>query len=144
MNELENQILAEISNGCVTLKRYIDDYFAFLLSKEFTGEMLLTKANGLNNAIKFTIELPTNNQLPFLDTLVTLNPHNKIFSKTLHVNLPIHSRCITPSDSHGSISSKRAIVIGEVMRAIKCSTDFFITKAITQPNHRIIRGQWVP
>jgi hypothetical protein len=118
MNELENQILAEISNGCVTLKRYIDDYFAFLLSKEFTGDII-----GLNNAIKFTIILPTNNQLPFLDTLVTLNPHNKIFSKTLHVK-PIHSRCITPSDSHGSISSKRAIVIGEVMRAIKCSTDF--------------------
>ena len=94
MNELDNKIL-EISNGCVTLKRYIDDYFAFLLSKEFTGEMLLTTANGLNNAIKFTIELPTNNQLPFLDTLVTLNPHTKIFSTTLYVK-PIHSRCITP------------------------------------------------
>ena len=91
MNEIDNKIL-EVSNGCVTLKRYIEDYFAFLLSKEFTGEMLLTTANGLNNAIKFTIELPTNNQLPFLDTLVTLNLHTKIFSTTLYVK-PIHSRC---------------------------------------------------
>jgi hypothetical protein len=38
VNELDNKIL-EISNR---FKRYIDDYFAFLLSKEFTGEMLLT------------------------------------------------------------------------------------------------------
>jgi hypothetical protein len=57
-----------------------------------------------------------------LDTLVILNPHTKIFSTTLYVK-PIHSRCITLWDSHGSISSKRAIVIGEVKRAIKCSTD---------------------
>ena len=57
-----------------------------------------------------------------MDTLVTLNPHTKIFSTTLYVK-PIHSRYITQWDSHRLISSKRAIVIGEVKRAIKCSTD---------------------
>ena len=30
---------------------------------------------------------------------------------------------IIPWDSHGSIMSKRAILTGEIIRAIKCSTD---------------------
>ena len=121
MNELDNQILVK-SNGLVTVKRFIDDYFAFLLCIDLSGQKLLTLANNLNSAIKFTLELPNNNQLPFMDTLVTWNPGTKIFTTTLYIK-PIHSRCITPWDSHGSISSKRVIVTGEVNRAIKCSTD---------------------
>ena len=66
--------------------------------------------------------MPNNNQLPFLDTFVTWNPDTQIFTTTLYIK-PIHSRCITPRDSHGSISPKRAIVTGEVNGAIKCSTD---------------------
>ena len=50
------------------------------------------------------------------------NPDTQIFTATLYIK-PIHSRCVTPWDSHGSISSKGAIVTGEVNRAIKCSTD---------------------
>ena len=121
MNELDNQILLK-SNGFVTLKRFIDDYFAFLLCIDLSGQKLLTLANNLNSAIKFTLELPNNNQLPFLDTLVTWNPDTQIFTTTLYIK-PIHSQCITPWDSHGSISSKRVIVTGKVNRAIKCSTD---------------------
>ena len=72
MNELDDQILAK-SNGCTTLKRYMDDYFAFLISKEFTAERgLLETANSLNNAIR---------QLPFFDTLVMFNPQENTFLK---------------------------------------------------------------
>ena len=92
MNELDNQILVK-SNGLVTLKRFIDDYFAFLLCIDLSGQKLLTLANNLNSAIKFTLELPNNNQLPFLDTLATWNPDTKIFTTTLYIK-PIHSRCI--------------------------------------------------
>jgi hypothetical protein len=73
MNELDNQILLK-SNGFVTLKRFIDDYFAFLLCIDLSGQKLLTLANNLNSAIKFTLELPNNNQLPFLDTLLLGTP----------------------------------------------------------------------
>ena len=44
MNELDNQILFK-SNGLVTLKRLIDDYFSFLLCIDFSGRKLLTIAN---------------------------------------------------------------------------------------------------
>ena len=79
-------------------------------------------ANELKGNIKFTLELPNNNQLPFLDTMVSFDREIKQFSTALHIK-PIHSLCITPLDSHGSIASKRAILIGETKRAIACSTD---------------------
>ena len=123
MNELDNEILVR-SNGCVILKRFMNDYFAFLTSKELTSKRLLETANGINDVIKVTLEVPNNNQLPFLDTLVTFNSQNKTFSTTLYMK-PIHSRCtcITPWECHGSVACKRAILVGETKRAIRCSTD---------------------
>ena len=97
MNELDNEILVR-SNGCVMLKRFMDDYFAFLTSKELTSKRLLKTANGINDAIKFTLEVANNDQLPFLDTLVTFNSQNKTFSTILYMK-PIHSKCITPWES---------------------------------------------
>jgi hypothetical protein len=44
VNELDDQILAK-SIGCATPKRYMDDYFALLISKEFTAERLLETAS---------------------------------------------------------------------------------------------------
>ena len=86
------------------------------------SKCLLEAANEINDAIKFTLEVPNNDQLPFLDTLVTFNSQNKTFSTTLYMK-PIHSRCITPWESHGSVACKRAILVGETKRAIRCSTD---------------------
>ena len=54
-------------------------------------------ANELNDSIKFTLELPNNNQLPFLDTMVSFDREIKQFSTALHIK-PIHSLCITPWD----------------------------------------------
>ena len=81
----------------------------------------------MNDAIKFTLEVPNDNQLPFLDTLVSYNSDVKSFSTTLYLK-PIHSMSIIPWDSHGSIMSKRAILIGEIKRAMKCSTDLTARK----------------
>ena len=121
MNEIDQQITTK-TNGLVILKRYIDDYFAFILSRQISGDRLLTIANSINEAIKFTIELPNEGQLPFLDTMVTFNPETNNFSTKLYIK-PIHSNCIVPWDSHGSLASKRAILIGEINRAVSRSTD---------------------
>ena len=37
MNEIDQQITTK-TNGLVILKRYIDDYFAFILSRQISGE----------------------------------------------------------------------------------------------------------
>ena len=53
MNELDNEILVR-SNGCVTLKRFINDYFNFLRTKDLRPNAFLKQL------IKFTLELPNN------------------------------------------------------------------------------------
>ena len=120
MNELDEQIIHK-SGGAVSLKRFIDDIFAVLTSDKINEDKLLEISNSLSDAIKFTIELPEDNGLPFLDPLVSFDHSNK-FSTELYVK-PIHSQSITPWDSHGSVSSKRDIVAGEIKRAMACSTD---------------------
>ena len=83
MNEID-RIIIERTNNSVTLKRYIDDYIALLLSQDVSAHKLLSIANNVNDAIKFTLEVPNDNQLPFLDTLVSYNSDVKSFSTTLH------------------------------------------------------------
>ncbi len=126
-------MITEKFNGLVNLKRYIDDYFAFLLSRQISFEGLLAIANDQNDAIKFTLEQPVNNQLPFLDTMVSFNPNSNTFSTSLYIK-PIHSRCIVPWSSHGSVASKRAILIGEIKRAITNSSN---SKALQESLARV-------
>ena len=111
MNDLDKLII-ESCEGSLFLRRLIDDIFIAWTSNSITSDSLLSIANKLNDAIKFTIQLPVQNNLPYLDTLVSFNPTIKKFTTSLYVK-PIHSRCITPWDSHGSIASKRSIFIGE-------------------------------
>ena len=72
MNELD-ELLLEKSHGTILLKRFIDDIFAALVSQDMDADKLLDISNGLNDAIKFTIEKPNRDQLPFLDTLVSFD-----------------------------------------------------------------------
>ena len=126
MNEVDLLIVRETENQ-ILLKRFIDDYFAILLSSSLSAERLLTIANSLNDKNQFTLETPHSNTLPFLDTLVSYDSEAKSFSTQLYIK-PIHSRSIMPWDSHGSISSKRAILIGETKRAIARMTNSSATK----------------
>lgn len=119
MNDFDTQLL-DTFKGTIFLRRLIDDIFLAWTSSSINGEKLLTTANNLSDAIKFTIELPNENKLPYLDTLVSLDLETNTFTTTLYVK-PIHSQCITPCDSHVSIASKRSILVGETRRAISRS-----------------------
>ena len=121
MNSLDQGIQTPFDNN-VHLRRYIDDMFVAWSSDHITPESVLSSANSLNSALKFTIETPDNNRLPFLDTVVTLHPEKGSFSSTLYIK-PIHSQCLTPWDSHGPLSLKRGTLVGEIKRAITRSTD---------------------
>jgi len=127
MNHLDEGIKAPFESN-LRLKRYIDDMFICWSTDDITVEMVLTTANNLNPALKFTVEIPQDNRLPFLDTLdtldtlVILHPEDDHFTTTLCTK-PIHSQYVTPWDSHGPISQKRGILIGEIRRAISRSND---------------------
>ena len=116
------KIISTRFNNSVHLKRYIDDMFIAWTNDNLTPDEIVTTANSVNTALKFTVEIPEDNYLPFLDTIVTLHPHNGRFSTELYMK-PIHSQCITPRDSHGPILQKRGILIGEIRRAVSRSTD---------------------
>ncbi|KAK3712865.1 hypothetical protein QZH41_005524 [Actinostola sp. cb2023] len=74
MNEIDIQILCQFQDkALMSLKRYIDDIFIAWMSDGITAEEILSTANSLNTALKFTIEMPQDNQLPFLDTMVSLD-----------------------------------------------------------------------
>ena len=62
-------------------KRYVDDTFA-LFKTNFDAERFLTFINTLHPNIKFTIEYENNDQLPFLDILVTR--HQEGFSTSVY------------------------------------------------------------
>ncbi|XP_028413908.1 uncharacterized protein LOC114536755 [Dendronephthya gigantea] len=122
MHSLDTLII-EKSGGSVSLKRYIDDIFAVLHSDRINADKLLEISNDLNEAIKFTLEKPnSSNELPFLDTLISFDQNTKQFRSELYVK-PIHSGSITSWDSHGPISFKRALIIGETKRTLRCSMD---------------------
>ena len=123
MNKLDEGILTAFEEP-LYLKRYIDDMFVAWSTNDIDPTRLLEIANELNTSIEFTIELPKNNQLPFLDTMVTLNPEEGKFNTSLYIK-PIHSQCVTPWDSHNPISQKRGLLIGETKRAISRSTNSY-------------------
>ena len=120
VNSLDQGIQTPFDNN-VHLRRYIDDMFVAWSSGHLTPESVLSTANSLNSALKFIIETPDNNRLPFLDTMVTFYPEKGSFSSTLYIK-PIHSQCLTPWDKHGPLSLKKGTLIGEIKTAITRST----------------------
>lgn len=133
MNNIETQIQNKFNNK-LHWKRYIDDIFV-AWSDDFNAEEILSTANSISKSIKFTLEKPsTQGILPFLDCEVSLQDHNfhsKIYFKNIHSGV-IHSW-----NSHSPISTKSAIVNGELRRAINRSTtpdneDHSIQKVLTR------------
>ena len=93
MNNLDLEIQSSFNNS-VYFKRYIDGMFLAWTKDTLTPDEMLATANSINTALKFTVEIPVDNCLPFLDTMVTFHPNNGRFSTKLYMK-PIHSQCIT-------------------------------------------------
>ena len=121
MNNLDLEIRSSFNSIQCILANTLMMFIAWT-KDTLTPDEMLTTANSINTALKFTVEIPEDNCLPFLDIIVTFHPHNGRFSTKLYMK-PIHSQCITSWDSHGPISMKRGILIGEIRRAMSRSTD---------------------
>ena len=71
MSELENSIVPQLGDCIIGWKRYVDDTFAFIDPDKL--EEINDILNSFDNNISFTHELEQNNQLPFLDALISNN-----------------------------------------------------------------------
>jgi len=120
MDKVERIILSSIPETTYW-KRYIDDIF-ITWNHQTTAAELLQIANNVNDRIQFTLEEPNNEgRLPFLDCEITLN--DGIFQSRLYIK-DIHSGAICHWDSRCPISTKLAIMKGELTRADRRSTNF--------------------
>lgn len=116
MDFIEKNIM-QISNNITLWLRYVDDCF-IVYKGDFS--QLLALANSVHPDIQFTSELPNENKLPFLDTLVTRS--NNKFHFELYVK-PTHSGACLPFSAYVPTSRKRALVQSELLRANRISTD---------------------
>jgi len=98
-------------------KRYIDD--CFIISSK-PVQTICDEANKVNSNIQFTVELPSNEQIAFLDTYVTQSSSGQ-FSTELY-SKPMSSNHILPWNSFVPFSRKRALLIAERKRAERNST----------------------
>ena len=89
--------------------------------------MILDKANDCNQFIKFTLELPKNGGLPFLDTFV--RNINQQFVFDLYIK-PTHSGTCLPFDSFVPLSRKRALITAEFHRIKRNLSVEYFHKAI--------------
>ncbi len=137
-----HEIECRLKSLCPSLAlwvRYIDDCFFVVRS---TADELLTLANSVCKHIQFTLEMPVNNTIPFLDTRVHVNDEG-LWSFSLHIK-PSHSGTCLPFDAYVPTSRKRSLVWSESLRAIRNSTPEHRESSQSMIVERLISNQYPP
>ena len=117
MDYFEEKIIRQSNNKISVWLRYMDDIFFVTKQKQ---EELLNLANTIDNNIKFTLELPVDNKIPFLDIMLEVTNENKLNTRLYIKNF--HSRHIIPWSSNTTIKQKIGVIKSERIRAIRLSS----------------------
>ena len=113
--------------------RYVDDIFLIYQP----DQDILTKANSLHPAMKFTLEEAVCDSLPFLDTSVHYNREHRKFEFSLHVK-NMHSNSCLPFSSFVPMSRKRSLLIGENHRVNRNSSLINLNKSKAELRKRFL------
>ena len=108
------------------VKRYVDDLI-LALSEGKVGSTL-EMFNTYNRHIQFTVEYEKNNQIPFLDMLVTRTENNIL--KTSWYRKPYCSNRFINYHSYHPTKSKINLILGMKNRAVKLTHPDFRTEAL--------------
>jgi len=131
MNFIEQELMRSFPH-IIYWKRYIDDIF--FICEYGKKEELLVAANAVNPKIRFTIESPSENKIPFLDTMVKFE--NQSFNFELYIK-PIHSGTCLPFDASVPLSQKKSLVISETIRAHRVSTPENVQNSLNTVKRRL-------
>ena len=117
MNFIERQILISNPQNILMWRRYIDDIFVIIMSPL---DDLLISANTVSSNIIFTLEVPSDDSLPFLDMTVHQSSSNTY--ATNFYSKQMHSNSILPWDSYTPFQRKLSLIRSEKLRAARNST----------------------
>ena len=98
--------------------RFVDD--TFVINRAEHSHVLLQHINSQDPHIQFTVEPTQQGSLPFLDTLVTIEPNNT-FSTTVYRN-PTHTDQYLQWDSNHHITAKQSVFSTLAYRAKEVSS----------------------
>jgi hypothetical protein len=101
MTHFETEFKNKFSYFPSVFVRYVDDIFAIFDTTKYSIDQFINDLNSLYPSIKFTYELEKNNQLAFLDLLLTRNVKISydVYRKPTHTNNYIHHDSFV-HDSH--------------------------------------------
>ena len=105
MEEFEVKALSSIPHPPSLWLRFVDD--TFVINRAEHSQNLLHHINNQDPHIQFTVEPTQQGSLPFLDTLVTIEPDNT-FSTTVY-RKPTHTDHYLHWDSNHHITAKQSI-----------------------------------
>jgi hypothetical protein len=122
----ERKFLRSIFNKNCIFYRYVDDTLA-VVPIDFDVANALESLNKLHPNVQFTMEESTNRRLPFLDVLIDFTRQKPIFTvyrKPTHIDSYVHW-----FSSHNT-STKRGVLIGQFLRALRLSSQDFLEEEI--------------
>ena len=105
MEEFEVKVLSTCPHPASLWLRFVDD--TFVITKPEHSQELLHHINSKDPHIQFTVEPTQQGSLPFLDTLVTIEPSNT-FSTTVY-GKPTHTDQYLHLDSNRHITAKQGV-----------------------------------
>ena len=105
LEEFEVQALSSFPHTPSLWLRFVDD--TFVINKAEHSQDLLQHINSQDLHIQFTVEPTQQDSLPFLDTLVTIQPDNT-FSTTVY-RKPTHTDQYLHWDSNHHITAKQSV-----------------------------------
>ena len=123
MEEFEVKVLSTCPHPSSLWLRFVDD--TFVINKAEHSQALLQHINNQDPHIQFTVEPTQQGSLPFMDTLVTIEPNNT-FSTTVY-RKPTHTDQYLHWDSNHHITAKQSV----------CSTLAHRAKVVSSSQDRL-------
>lgn len=128
MSELQNSCLQKLSFKPPFYKRYVDDIVTCIPKDQI--DIVLNTFNKFHPKLQFTIEVETNQQLPFLDVLLIRNSHNHIITDWYHK--PTFSGRFLNFNSQHTFNQKLNVINILKTRALRLSHRKFWDKNLQQ------------
>ena len=107
MEDFETKAISSAVHPPSTWKRFVDDTFVVIESSR--KEEFLNHINNMDPRIQFTTEdAEPDGSLPFLDTLVLIQPDNSLLTSVYRK--PMHTDLYLQWDSHHHLSAKYSVI----------------------------------